>query len=236
MGKLTTRYRVDGVDSPLLKLVGRRLRCKEGKSRNDATQEERQIANIYQYVPTHLRSTTEHCPTHDGEEICAKPTSQPSPRRDKYARIVRIVEEETWAKFEGKQQVNAHGRTGLLVGSTTFSRIPFSIGCHSPTDNNRFRGSLDCVLNAWQVEACYAKSVKRGRREGKKEKEKERETETDRQTRRLCLRHPASRQERISFLYPSPLFFCHGNSKCCISARTDKTCDLSRLVDFHEEN
>ena len=64
-----------------------------------------------------------------------------------------------------------------LVGPTTFSRIPFSIGCHSPTDNNRFRGSLDCVLNAWQVEACYAKSAERGKKRGK-EKERERETDT----------------------------------------------------------
>ena len=118
-----------------------------------------------------------------------------------------------------------------LVGPTTFSRIPFSIGCHSPTDNNRFRGSLDCVLNAWQVEACYAKSAERGKKRGK---EKERERERERQTRRLCLRHPASRQERISFLYPSPLFFCHGNSKCCIY-RENGACDLSRPVDFREE-
>lgn len=91
MGKLTTRYRVDGVDSPLLKLVGRRLRCKQGKSRNDATREERQIANIYQYLPANAPAFHDRTLEleHDGEEICAKPTSQPSPRRDKYARIVR---------------------------------------------------------------------------------------------------------------------------------------------------
>ena len=133
---------------------------------------------------------------------------------------------------EGKQRTTEYGgATGLLVGSA-FSR-PFSTGCHSPSNNNRFRGSLDCVLNAWQVEACYAKSAQSRERERERERKREREkgrNTVGRQTRRLCLRHPAC-QERISFLSFSFSFtMVTANAK---SARADKAfcCNFSDRVD-----